>query len=350
MTTRISRKRKLAVLLAPALAATGITLFTVGTASAATGLTMTPASGDGSTPVSIVIPAVCGDGADSVLVQVSGAGFPAGSNALGVTDISGDPTQTSFPIGSWSAVATNNGASYSALSGVADLNLICLNATTPTNYTGQVNFAGAGGNYNLVAAATPTPTPSPAPTATPVPTPTPTPTPVPTPTPTPAPGQENINVTVPNVTDGALVLTVGDDGTVNLTTPTFQGTYLESTGTLDPVTISDTRSGNQGPYDWTANGQVTNFVGGNPLNTIPAANLGWAPAIVTAGGGALAGSSVAPGFPAAGPGLGSSQQFASAPGGHPLGSVTLNALLTLRMPITQAADSYASTLTFTLLG
>jgi hypothetical protein len=350
VTTRFSRTRKLALVLAPALAATGVTLFTAGTASAATGLTMTPTTGTGSTPVTIVIPAACGDGADSVVIQVSGGGFPAGANALGVTDITGDPTQTSFPIGSWADVATNNGASYNSLSGTADLNLICINATTPTNYTGQVSFAGSGGAYTMVAAATPTPTPTPAPSATPVPTPTPTPTPIPTPTPTPAPGQENINVTVPGVTDGALVLTVGDDGTVNLSTPTFQGTYLESTGTLDPVTISDTRQGNQGPYDWTANGQITAFQGANPLNAIPAANLGWAPAIVTAGGGALAGSSVAAGYPTAGPGLGSSQQFASAPGGHPLGSVTLNALLTLRMPITQAADSYASTLTFTLLG
>lgn len=356
METSISRRGKVALALVPALAAAGVTLLTVGSAHAATGLGITPATGMTNVePITVTLPTACPEATTDTIVEIAGGGFGDGSFVIGQNPYEAGATSLNAG-GNWAAIAGNNGASL-PLSGTANMNLLCIDANAGSvieNYTGSVTFTpttGTVSSFALVAAATPTPTPTPTPTATPEPTPTPTPTPIPTPTPTPAPGQQNINVTVPGITDGALTLTVGGDGTVNMTTPVFSVDRLRATGALDPVTISDTRQGNEGPYDWTASGQTSLFQGSNVANTFSGAYLGWTPTVVAGGtGGGVAGPVVAPGFLPSGPGLSTSQVFATGPAGHPLGSNVFGADLLLHMPTTQKADSYSSVLTFTILG
>jgi hypothetical protein len=166
------------------------------TATAA-GLGLSPATGGLDVPVTVTIPAACPTGADSVILQVSGGGFPANSNVLGVTDITADPSVKSWAPGTWEQIAANNQTSATALTGTADLKLICLNGPSPQDYTATVTFGGTPKTYTAGGAGSATPTPTPASTPTPTPaggTPTPTPavaTPTPTPgsdaTPTPTP-------------------------------------------------------------------------------------------------------------------------------------------------------------------
>lgn len=369
-TPRLTRE-KVALVLAPMLAAGGLGVVLATSALAAPSsstvlpLDILPATGTtaGTPDVRFQATAPCPAGPSdpsqggNFIALASGVGLPPNTLLTSPSPTTGG-SEVAVLGNTWATWLSNYNASNTApgpaddvppFNGVMDVMLQCVDGDTGetsfTDFVGQLQF-DAGGGFTAVQPATPTPEP----TATPEPTPTPTPTPVSTPTPTPAPGSQNINVTIPGLADGLLTLTVGGDGTVNLTDASFQGTFLQATGRLDPVTITDTRQGNEGPYDWTSSGVVSDFIGSNSLNMIPGEHLGWTPTVVTAGGGAVAGPLVTPGFPLAGPGLGSPQVFASAPGGHPTGSATLDALLDLRMPVTQAPDSYAATMTFTVLG
>ncbi len=189
--------------------------------AAAVGLTVTPASGQTHVEsLSFGIPAPCPTGSDGVIVEITGAGFPAGSFALGLTSLD-TPSQTTFNTATWSSMATNNGATV-PLNGPANLKLICATGQEPSgaDYTTTVSFTpttGVNSSYQTAASGTPTPTPVggtpiPTPTRTPTPTPgggTPAPTPAPTPTPTPTPSQ----TATPTPSESPAPTDVDTDGT-----------------------------------------------------------------------------------------------------------------------------------------
>jgi hypothetical protein len=129
-------------------------------------------------------------------------------------------------------------------------------------------------------------------------------------------------------------------------------------GTQDPVTITDTRSGDLG---WTASASVSTFVSTtNSSNTIDPQNLsftGVTPSYIagdalqsgsitvdqlTSGHVYAAGASGSDGL--AGPG----KPFASAASGDSVGSVNIDGTLTLKAPTSTPSGLYAATLTFTV--
>lgn len=149
------------------------------------------------------------------------------------------------------------------------------------------------------------------------------------------------------VTGGALTLaTSGTSVALSAATP-----GATATGSLNPVTVSDLRGTSTG---WDLVGQVTDFTS-TAGGVIPADNLGWTPSasVVTSGLKAAGGvtASVSPGSPAApgtGNGLGASRALCSAAAGSSLGSSTCGAALSLGVPESSAAGSYAAVLTLTL--
>ncbi|MGE5612643.1 MAG: Ig-like domain repeat protein [Bacillota bacterium] len=195
---------------------------------------------------------------------------------------------------------------------------------------------------------------------------------------------QEIDVTVPagGLTIAVSPNTEGNTGgssanpVVQMGTPTFQpsGQFWLSTGQLNDVVITDTRSGNPG---WTATGSVTDFsqvgVASNP-ETFSGANLGWTPTLVSASAnqastgagdtnaikigaavasglvptGATPGSTVT-GYGTTGIGLSAPQAFASTSAGRGDGAATIKAPLVLNIPTDRAAGLYSAVLTFTVL-
>lgn len=157
----------------------------------------------------------------------------------------------------------------------------------------------------------------------------------------PSTDTQSLSVTVPEVGEGEFTWSIsGEDHTVQLTDAENKGAYLESTGAIVPIVVTDTRAG--GPQ-WSISGQVSDFTGG-----LSGKYLGWAPAVATPGAGATAGVAVEPGI-TAGNGLTDASTLASAQAGHATGSATLGADLDLRVPADTPAGSYSATLTITAL-
>jgi hypothetical protein len=158
-----------------------------------------------------------------------------------------------------------------------------------------------------------------------------------------------VNVTVPST--GALSVTVAT-GTVTLTPASPATTPDETaTGTLNTVTISDTRNTFPG---WSVSGQESVFTGpGTPAATIPANSLGWTPAFVGATAGSpVIGASVAPSGAntgSTGPGLGTAATLALAHAGNGFGTNNVNAGLLLDIPATTPPGAYAGTMTITFV-
>lgn len=155
----------------------------------------------------------------------------------------------------------------------------------------------------------------------------------------PGGGEFNISVTAPG------------SGGIDMTTPvtgTADGVFfLRYTAELTPVTVTDTRVGAQA---WTVVGQMSNF---DPA-LIFGRYLGWDPAIVTPGMGAVPGDVVPPGYPGTGAGLHTTRILASAPEGHEGEGVTettavVGAALTLHVPTAVPTGTYTGTLTLTAL-
>ncbi len=164
-------------------------------------------------------------------------------------------------------------------------------------------------------------------------------TPPPDPDPTDSDTQ-TITATVPEAV-GEFAWTIdATDRAVVMTTAQNKGTYLESTGQLKPVKVTDTRAG--APV-WSIAGQVGDFTNG-----LSGKYLGWTPKVTVAGAGATAGAAVAPGIDS-GNGLKDSATLGSATAGHPKGTGTLGADLSLKVPAETAAGTYTTTLTLTAL-
>jgi hypothetical protein len=99
------------------------------------------------------------------------------------------------------------------------------------------------------------------------------------------------------------------------------------TGSLSGISVQDTRPSEAG---WKLTGQATSFANGTV--SVPAANLGWDPKLVTTGSDAE-GTVV----------------LASADKGNGLGTANFSSALELRIPDTSPAGNYSSTLTLTLI-
>lgn len=160
-------------------------------------------------------------------------------------------------------------------------------------------------------------------------------------TPEPGPGQQVITANVPESTGpGEFVWAIDGDGSVNLGSVTDRGGYLQATGAIDPISVTDTRVG--GPQ-WSISGQVSDFNGG-----ISGKHLGWGPQILSAGAGAVAGADVASGINSGG-GLSVSSVLAAAPAAHDPGTARVGADLDLRLPVDTAPGTYSAVLTITAL-
>lgn len=152
------------------------------------------------------------------------------------------------------------------------------------------------------------------------------------------------------VVPGSLVISVPDNQ-VTLPSPALDsaGDLFTTTGTLKPVTVTDSRAGNPG---WTVSGQVNDFSDGQS-HAINGENLGWTPTVVdnstaqtvTLGAAVTAANGVAPGDNGTA-GLKQSRTLATGTG---LGTTHLSASLTLNVPTTTVAGTYTATLTLTAI-
>lgn len=152
------------------------------------------------------------------------------------------------------------------------------------------------------------------------------------------------------VVSGSLVISV-PDSQVTLPSPALDsaGDLFTTTGTLKPVTVTDTRAGNPG---WTVSGQVGDFSDGQN-HAISGENLGWAPNVVdnstaqtvTVGAPVQAANGVSAGDNGTA-GLKQSRTLATGTG---LGTTHLSAGLTLNVPTSTVAGTYTATLTLTAI-
>jgi hypothetical protein len=158
-------------------------------------------------------------------------------------------------------------------------------------------------------------------------------------------GSETVTTTVTQ--QGGLTMSVQDTSPVVLPTPTLSsdGSSLTSTGAMNPVTVTDTRTLSPG---WNVTGQISNFVAVSGTGTMDAADLGWLPKLVDQATGqtVIPGALVAPG---SGGGLKTAQQLATAAAGASNGTAHVGADLTLDAPTTTQLGTYTAILTLTAI-
>ena len=158
------------------------------------------------------------------------------------------------------------------------------------------------------------------------------------------PNAQNLQVTVPVGAPGEFVWSIdGTNDIVDLGTAEENGDHFVATGSINPVRVTDTRRTGAA---WSVSAQVSDF--DSNVASFSGKYLGWTPAVVEAGGGAVAGDPVASGF-LSGDGLSVSSTLGHAPSGHERGSAKLGAELDLRIPIDVTDGTYRATLTITAL-
>ncbi|RFA10446.1 metallophosphoesterase [Subtercola boreus] len=156
---------------------------------------------------------------------------------------------------------------------------------------------------------------------------------------------EDIQVTVPTAAPGEFGWTIdGGNRLVDLGTAVEKnGQYFEANGSINPITVTDTRH-TQSP--WSISASVGDFRDGTA--TFSGKNLGWTPKVVTPGAGANAGLAIQSGYDG-GTGLSVSRGLGSADQGHERGTAKLGADLDLKIPGSVDKGSYRATLTLTAL-
>jgi hypothetical protein len=156
---------------------------------------------------------------------------------------------------------------------------------------------------------------------------------------------QDVQVDVPTAAPGEFGWTIdGHNGLVDLGTAEEQdGDFFEAAGSINPITVKDSRT-TLAP--WSISASSGDFHDGDV--TFSGKYLGWAPKLVKAGAGAVAGSSVQSGF-TSGDGLAASRVLGAATQGHDRGEATLGADLDLKIPVDVAKGSYRATLTITAL-
>jgi hypothetical protein len=153
-----------------------------------------------------------------------------------------------------------------------------------------------------------------------------------------------IQVNVPNAAPGEFGWTIdGKNSLVDLGTATESGDYFGATGSINPITVTDSR---RSLAPWSISASVGDFTDGS--KTFSGKYLGWAPKVTAAGAGAVASSSVASGY-SGGDGLSVSRGLGLAKQGHPKGTAKLGADLDLKIPSSIDKGNYRATLTITAL-
>ena len=158
-------------------------------------------------------------------------------------------------------------------------------------------------------------------------------------------GTETVTTTVTQ--QGGLTMSVQDSSPVVLPTPTLSsdGASLTSTGAMNPVTVTDTRTDSPG---WNVTGQISQFVAASGSGTMDASDLGWQPKLIDQATGQVV-TPGAPVLPGAGGGLKDAQQLGTAAAGAANGTAHVGADLTLDAPTTTQLGSYTATLTLTAI-
>jgi Bacterial Ig-like domain (group 3) len=170
---------------------------------------------------------------------------------------------------------------------------------------------------------------------------------------------ENVSTSNPNSNGQLITVSVAPSGSFTFTgttnaTAALTQSGLTATGTMVPVTVTDTRTGlapnasvpslvngYSGYPGWSVVGQATDFTAplSHPAGDIPVAGFNWTPTTPASGDFNLGSASTA--------GLGTAQTLASAAAGHGDGAFTLGAGLSLAIPASAPAGAYSSTLTLT---
>lgn len=162
------------------------------------------------------------------------------------------------------------------------------------------------------------------------------------------------NITT-EVLAGELLISVENQNVV-LPSPelTPDATKLTTSGSLNPITVTDTRAGNPG---WSVSGQVSDFADG-ASHAINGANLGWSPVVVdkldaqdiTAGPIVDPADALEPGAAApSGIGLSASRTLATAATSGGNGTAHLSADVALNVPTSTVAGTYTAVLTLTAI-
>ncbi|MFF5293673.1 purple acid phosphatase family protein [Paractinoplanes globisporus] len=157
---------------------------------------------------------------------------------------------------------------------------------------------------------------------------------------------QDIQVNVPNPAPGEFGWTIdGYNGLVDLGTASERnGQYFASTGSINPIVVSDSR---RSLAPWSISASVGDFKDG--AKSFPGSYLGWSPVVSYAGAGATAGPAVASGFDDQGQGLSVSRGLGFAAQGHDRGTAKLGADLDLKVPDSVDKGNYRATLTITAL-
>ncbi|WP_436523350.1 Ig-like domain-containing protein [Actinoplanes sp. HUAS TT8] len=158
------------------------------------------------------------------------------------------------------------------------------------------------------------------------------------------------------VESGALTISVANNAPVVLPAPalTSDASKLTTAGSINPLTVTDTRAGN---FGWNVSGQVSDFSDG-ASHAINGANLGWSPKLVdksasqtiTPGSKVDPANAIAPQATAPnGLGLASARTLALAGAGAGVGTAHVTADVSLQVPTTTVAGTYTATLTITAI-
>lgn len=170
----------------------------------------------------------------------------------------------------------------------------------------------------------------------------------------------DVNVSIAQIGQpGVLAMTVADDQVTLAETTSADPTLRQFEGTLPEVTVTDTRTADETPEGafWYVVGQASDFTGS--AGTIPAANLGWLPALTSddGNGSVMEGDEVLTALDAD-PGNGSNVGLVdkellalnidAVEAAEANASYSAEAALLLKTPISQAAGDYSSVLTLSL--
>ena len=171
-------------------------------------------------------------------------------------------------------------------------------------------------------------------------------TPPPTLPPSSGGSEQNLSVLIDPETDCTDFVwsIVGSDTNVRMSDAINQGTFVQSTGSLRPITVTDCRTGQPA---WQVTGQVSDFINVEDValeaddatrRTIPGRYLGWLPQLVAPGAGGGLGLAVLPAVLAEGgefgTGLSDARTMVSAIDGHAVNPNTglFGASVELRVP------------------
>lgn len=157
-----------------------------------------------------------------------------------------------------------------------------------------------------------------------------------------------IALDVPDANPGELGVVInGTNHVIDLGTATQHDAYFTANGSIDPLTVTDTRT--TGDTAWALSAQVSDFVDGKA--SLNAKYVGWQPHVLAEGAGATAGASIDAGY-SSGKGLSVSRTLATAANGHDTGTAQVGADLNLKFPASVAADAshnFWGEITYTLL-